>query len=717
MDISVHGCAPQITVGCEKVRNLGAGMRLHICNLDVPEGRGYWDAGGMGALPGEQGYRLVSGPDGTFTLGGDPDGCLYGLLDLAHALEAGAPLPAGVDAPAVRYRGIKFNIPLDARTPSYSDASDSAWANIPHMWDMAFWERLLDFLASEKYNVVSLWSLHPFPSMVRVPGYEAVALEDVKRTREPVFGASTMGFGTYSRRYSRELETVRRMTMDEKIAFWRAVMRYGADRGIAFYIITWNVFVYGTEGNPYGIDDRMDNPVTRDYFRRSVAALIETYPLLAGIGVTAGERMSIGRDAEGDVARDVRWLAETYGVGITDAVGDGGRPFRLIHRQHFSGAREILQAFEGLPATLDLSFKYSQAHMYSSTRPAFGNAFFASLPEGCKTWLTVRNDDLYMMRWGGTGFAREYLANMPLELVRGILIGPDGYTIGRDCLERGGPAPADAGTENPPRLVLERQWYREAVWGRLMYDPALPDAHFEDLLRLRLGCSREDAAKMFRLCETVSRVIPLVNTVHWHDFDFQNYPEANVSLERSNTALHVGRRLLFHDIHDYLLTPAQPGTGALGVEAAVGLELRGLPPPDGAILPDAVARELAERADGALRMLDGWPADGTGDEMCALAEDARCMALLGRFFSLKLACALETLRTYYALPGSDASRAIALGREAADAYETYARKISARYRPQRLARMHGWQVDVMALCEDARADAEAVRMIMEPFER
>ena len=37
-------------------------------------------------------------------------------------------------------------------------------------------------LASHRYNYISLWNLHPFPSLVKVPDYPDVALDDVKRS-------------------------------------------------------------------------------------------------------------------------------------------------------------------------------------------------------------------------------------------------------------------------------------------------------------------------------------------------------------------------------------------------------------------------------------------------------------------------------------------------------------------------------------------------------
>ena len=109
---------------------------------------------------------------------------MYGGLDLAEAIRLGtlATIKDADHEPFIVRRGLKFNIPLDARTPSYSDAGDAAQQNIPEMWSRDFWHEFLDEMARHRFNVLSLWNLHPFPSLVKVPEYPDVALNDVKRT-------------------------------------------------------------------------------------------------------------------------------------------------------------------------------------------------------------------------------------------------------------------------------------------------------------------------------------------------------------------------------------------------------------------------------------------------------------------------------------------------------------------------------------------------------
>ena len=73
----------------------------------------------------------------------------------------------------------------------------------------------------------------------------------------------------------------------------------------------------------------MDNPKTVAYLRESVKQFLLTFPLVKGIGVTAGEHMM---DTAGMYTRE-QWIWETYGQGILDAKKiDPQRHVNFIHR-------------------------------------------------------------------------------------------------------------------------------------------------------------------------------------------------------------------------------------------------------------------------------------------------------------------------------------------------------------------------------------------------
>ena len=190
-------------------------------------------AAGVTALRAE-GFRLVRAPGEPATwwlVGADAAGAMYAALEAAELIRGGgaAALRETEQAPAVAERGIKFNLPLDARSPSYSDASDSAQQNIATVWDLAFSRELIDRLARDRYNLVSLWNLHPFPSLVRVPEYPDVALADVLRSRVAWReNYALQATGLDAPEILGPVETLRHLTIDEKIEFWRAVMRSGS---------------------------------------------------------------------------------------------------------------------------------------------------------------------------------------------------------------------------------------------------------------------------------------------------------------------------------------------------------------------------------------------------------------------------------------------------------------------------------------------------------
>ncbi|MCL5269785.1 MAG: glycoside hydrolase family 20 zincin-like fold domain-containing protein, partial [bacterium] len=291
---------------------------------------------GAQAVPQSYGIRVRRGQGGATiaVLGADAAGVMYGGLDVAEAICTGSldSLRDSDHAPHIARRGLKLNIPLDLRTPSYTDPSDAAQANIPEMWSMDFWREFLDDMARHRYNVLTLWSLHPFPSIVQVPEFPHVALEDVWRTTARLdenFDGNGNNF-VKPEMLARH-EVVRKMTMPEKMQFWREVMQLAKDRGVDVYWFTWNVFLHGAEGKD-GITADKGAPRTIEYFRASVRETVKTYPLLAGLGITAGEGMPEG--SLGGLTKE-QWLWRTYGEGIRDALKDDPqRKFRLIHRFH-----------------------------------------------------------------------------------------------------------------------------------------------------------------------------------------------------------------------------------------------------------------------------------------------------------------------------------------------------------------------------------------------
>jgi len=613
-----------------------------------------------------QGYRIERTDGKVRVVGGDADGAMYGGLDVAEAIRLGtlAELKGDEHSPYIAKRGIKFNIPLDARTPSYSDAGDSAQQNIPEMWSLDFWREFLDEMARDRFNVLTLWNLHPFPSMVKVLEYPDVALADVMRTTVKLDSSySLSGKDMVRPSHLANLETLKKMTIEEKIEFWRRVMRYARDRGIEVYLFTWNIFVWGAEGK-YGITSDQSNPTTVDYFRKSVRETLLTYPLLAGFGITAGENM---QNLKGEFANE-KWLWKTYGEGIRDVKKlQPNRSIRLIHRFHQTNLKDILNEWKDYPDTFDFSYKYSVAHMYSLATPPFAKTTLAAMPDNLRTWLTVRNDDIYSFRWGDPEYARAYVRGMPgPDKLAGYYMGPDGYIWGREFLS----TEPDA----PRQLVMKKQWYSFMLWGRLSYDPQLPDALFERTLAVRFP--GVEAEKLFAASSAASKIIPQITRFFWGDIDLKWFPEACLS--------HPSHRG-FYTVKHFMTGETMPGSGIINIQSYRDRQL-GNKPMDG-ITPPEIAQALKGYAQTTLQLVGELPAATTDKELRLTVGDLTAMAHLGDYYAEKILGATELALFEKTAKPEQQAAAVQHLQAALEHWKKYAAVATRQYRPQLLTRI------------------------------
>ncbi|MEO5565018.1 MAG: hypothetical protein ABIR18_16345, partial [Chitinophagaceae bacterium] len=501
---------------------------------------------------GEQRYaiRIRMGEESKriYILAGEATGAMYGALDVAEAIQCDAiyDLAGSNNKPYLINRGIKFNIPLDLRTPSYSDPGDAHQQSIPDTWDLNFWQHYFDDMAIHRYNVMTWWSLQPFPSMVKVPEFPGTALNDVWRTKAKYDDRySSMGLD-FDRPYLfKNVEVVKKITIKEKIVFWKKVMQMAADRGISIYLFTWNMFTYGVTGKQ-GITRKQDNDTTIAWYRAAVREMIKTYPLLRGIGITAGEGMD--NKQTGEYANE-KWLWKTYGEGIRDGLKDQPqRKFTLVHRFHWASLKEIQTEFKDLPCTLELSLKYAIAHMYSIANPSFILPAMPLLSPQTQSWLTIRNDDIYSFRWANNDFARQFIKSIPgIEKIAGFYMGPDGYCWSRDYLSK-------LNQKKTAPLILEKQWYSFMLWGRLSYNPEMSDKVFTKHLTLHFpGINTDELMKSW---STASMIFPWITRFVWGDIDLKWFPEANLS-----HPTHKG----FYTVKDYVERIPMEGSNVEGI--------------------------------------------------------------------------------------------------------------------------------------------------------
>ncbi len=478
--------------------------------------------GTMVAEVGEQAYglRTTETPRKSYwVLGGGATGAMYGALQIAENINFSqfTGTYGNEESPAILKRGIKLNLPFDKESLTYGKSKVSGINNaIHHVWDMAFWTTWLDEMARHRYNVISVWNNHPFTSMVTLPDYPDVAIQDVtdfdgkKRT----------------------------LSIDEKIDFWRKVMAYAKSRGFEFYLVNWNIWTDGATGK-YGITDDKQSAATSEatiaYMRKCMTTLLETYPDLDGFGVTQGEHMS--KNEENDSA----FLAKTYGLGMADyARRHPERQLTFIHRWHladFTAIKENFGELMELPnVRFELSYKYSLAHMYSTPLPQrMNDTHLKPLRDHkLKSWLTIRNYDFYYHNWGDPNFVRAYIHGMinKGDWFAGFNMGSDGYCPTRTFFSKN--------SITQGILEVQRQWYMFMLWGRLSYNPASADTVFKNHMALRYP--EVSSESLFTAWTRASSGLPKVGDLITGTLgrDNQWWPEACQSSDGFLTAADFG---------------------------------------------------------------------------------------------------------------------------------------------------------------------------------
>jgi len=463
---------------------------------------------------GEQAYALrttTAQQISYWVLGGDDNGAMYGGLQIAENINFNGFTGTynEEESPYLKLRGVKFNIPLDKECPTYyyNNGGTSHKVAIAHVWDSTFWQDWFDEMAMHRYNVLSLWSPHPFTAMLNMEDeYPGIAIQGITGYDEN----------------GNDLQ-VNNMTIDEKVSFWKRVMEYGRDRGFGIYFCTWNIFLSTAEGK-HGLSDSPNDQETRTYLRKCMIKFLETYPDLSGFGITVGENMGGINNREKE-----EWAWDTYGMGMMEyAQANPDRDLMFIHRQHQGNVTDMLDYFKPLSdlpnVQFDLSFKYSQAHAHAAVKPAYWdnrNMEDALGPNNLKSWLTVRNDDFYFLHWGDHQFVRDYVNNFPEvgKYVDAFYIGSDGWIFTKVFTSK------DPYYEDRDALSIQRTWYMQKLWGRISYNPSVSDDLFKNHLALKYP--EVSSEELFDAWSSASRAIQLANeqvTGTW-DLDFKWWPE------------------------------------------------------------------------------------------------------------------------------------------------------------------------------------------------
>jgi len=425
----------------------------------------------------------------------DESGAMYGILDLAEQVRIHGGLQDAqekVSNPRFPFRAIKFNLPW-----SPYRSSPATEMHLDTCRDLEFWRQFLDMMAENRFNVLSLWNLHPFPFMIRPENFpEACPFSDEE--------------------------------MEEWRFFWRSLFRMAKNRGVETYIVNWNIVVSPQFARAYGAKERNDaSKLVRRYTRECVTQVINEYEDLTGLGVTLADWMSRMTPKERE-----DWIEETFVAGMKKAK----RPVKFIHRSVLAGSpiemrRVIDNARLADPVWVEVKFNWSHGH--STPRLAITHdyptgeideRFWKPKPTNYKIVWMIRNEDFFILRWGEPDFIRQHIATNGRDYVGGYFVGSEGYIPAKDyshVLHR----------HRTWNYAFEKQWLFYMLWGRLLYDPETPNSIFEAAFERRYG--KGVGKTMLRAYTLASRMPLRLASFHAATWDFTLYSEGFLAAARS----------------------------------------------------------------------------------------------------------------------------------------------------------------------------------------
>lgn len=601
-----------------------------------PVGTGYVIRLGMDSTLAAESYSITPQTHLITITGGDARGLIYGALALAESVNNGQKL-AGTSVPAENphfpFRAIKFDLPWDTYRHSY--ALDQ---HIPTCRDTTFWKAFLDMMADNRFNILTLWNLHPYPFMIRARNFPEAC--------------------PYSDAELKEWQTL-----------FHAIFRMAGERGIEVYLVPFNIFVSPEFARAHHV--AMDNllhhffvngdtaAIIKQYTRESVTQVLQEYPELTGFGLTLGEGM-------GGMTPQQRedWMKGTIIAGMEQA----GRKTKLIHRIPFSSGtgslgitsiateqltRKTMEEEAALPflqGPIWADLKYNWSHPLSTTRlikvhgGKLYDTYFKPLPDKYRIVWTARNEDFFCLRWGVPGFIREHIAVNNQPYVGGYFIGSETYIPAKDYFTLGGP-------REGWRYAFERQWLFYKLWGRLLYNPLTPDNLFQAEFIRRYGSK---AASLLEASSLAGKTPLRLGSDFDFTWDFSLYSEGWLALDTAT------KRVDYISV-DRLIRQPPADPAYVSIKTYVDTLLAGGGFASQRITPLLLADQLEKDCKKALELVKGI----TGSKALNYeVADIRVWSWLGLHFAHQLRGAVALQRYRIKGESSDQQQAIAQLEEA-----------------------------------------------------
>ena len=459
--------------------------------------------------------------------------------------------------------------------------------------DMGRWEAYLDLLAENRFNLLDLHgaynltttSFHNLlPFFVTVPGYARVG----------------------SRRNQRENR-----------AALRHLLAYARDRGVDVSLMSYSARVEGLSG-----------AACLDYTKKAVALLLKEVPGLKRLGFRIGES-----------GETPKFYADAYVQGLHAS----GRTDVQFYTRSWKTNRTALEELAGkVNGRLTVEVKYNGEQLglpYQAIQGPRNSGYSYMDVAGVEKpyellWQVRANGTMRFWSWAETAFIRRAVRSFRFGGANGFTLEPESAYFSSD--------PADFYQRPEDQAVYRYQWQKNwawyAAWGRLAYNPELPEAELIAAYRPHFGSF---AGQAYAAVQASGAIVPLALA-----YRFTGPDQRNMSPETQSGALDT--------VHDTKVTPLSFALNTpmddrsfIGIHEYVTSRLAGRP--DGRMGPLAVAGLMSARAletRQAVAVADSHLAGGSAWRL--LKTDLLAASYLGDYYASRIRGTLhldDALRT------------------------------------------------------------------------
>jgi hypothetical protein len=621
---------------------------------------------GGGEVPPE-GFALIARPEAVRIVAGDAVGAMYGLLELAEQIRNGGSRD--------RWSRVAATLSSTTQRPFLEYRADNAFIHATDQslaFDVDMWKAYIDGLARCRFNVLDLHGGYDlrttrfpnlYPLLVHVPEYPTVG--------DPVL-------------------------QRRNLAAFKAIVAYARRRGIKVAFMNYSVGGVPLQGDQLA-----------DYSARAVAMLLREVPDLYMLGFRVGES---GERAD--------FFKEAYLRGVALS----GRKNIRLYTRSWQTTQDALEAIgQASHGSFDIEIKYNgeqlglpyQAIGKGGRSYSYQGYVKAGTPYRV-IWQVRANGTHRFWAWADTGFIRRAVRSFSFGRARGFSLEP--HIAYFDAAAA--PYYRSPKDQSVYRYIWQKYWMWYFLWGRLSYDPQLPEATLIAAFQRRFGAPGK---AIYQAMQASGPIVPLVCAYRYQGPDQRDWsPETETGCfahqVRGWNHMGLGSRARLigvegrgsFDALSYDAHPPMDPSAFAGIQDFVEGRMKELP--EGRVGPAWVARLLtdAARATRAVVAQAGNVGGRAGEEWRLLKTDLLCACDLGEYHAARILGVTHLLYATRTGSGGDYEAAVQYLAQSRDHWKALAERADAVYMPRdnplRRERQYRWSLPLPLL---ERLDATA----------